>query len=258
MECISDIGISTGAYQHLSLGAALLRIAELSSWAEILSYGPHSLTDPVNARVVELAGLPFSVHGPFAHFEFGSRSSSKHRAAMELHRRHIWTAAELGAGLYVVHPDLHRRPRAYNKRIVATLEHAFEEFAELEAEVGLPLAIENLPFFGHTHFVAPGDLDLKGLGVALDVGHAAVTGTLADWLAQTNFELRHVHLHDNLGESGSDTHHPLGTGVVDAAEVLAVARAAGATVVLEHTSEDEVLKSLAHLEALGLLRQDRR
>ena len=71
-----DIGISTGAYFELSLGAALLRIAEIAPSAEILSLGRHSLLEPINVRVIEATGLPFTVHGPFAHFEFGSRSAT--------------------------------------------------------------------------------------------------------------------------------------------------------------------------------------
>ena len=73
------IGISTGAYANFSLAAALLRIGEIAPAAEILSLGRHSLLDAANARVVELAGLPFTVHGPFLHFEYGSRSGRQHR-----------------------------------------------------------------------------------------------------------------------------------------------------------------------------------
>ena len=73
--------------------------------------GRHSLLEPVNARVIEAAGLPFTVHGPFAHFEFGSRSASKHRGAIDLHRRHMWVAAELGA-LLVRRPPRHAAPGA--------------------------------------------------------------------------------------------------------------------------------------------------
>ena len=46
----------------------------------------------------------------------------------------------------------------------------------------------------------------------------------------------------------------LGAGVVDAAAVLAAARAAGASAVLEHDNEADVLASLAHLRRLGLIR----
>jgi len=251
-----DLGISTGAYFELSLGAALLRIADLAPSAEILSLGRHSLLEPINARVIETAGLPFTVHGPFAHFELGSRSASRHRGAIDLHRRHMWVAAELGARLYVVHPDLQHRPQGWNQRVADSLERAFEELSALQVEIGLPIAVENMPFLKHSHFIAPGDLDLKGLGLVLDTGHAAVTGTLTDWLNDTRLDLRHVHLHDNQGHIGGDHHAPLGTGVIDIIPILELARAAGASIVLEHKDEASVIASLDHLRTHGLLIRD--
>ena len=251
-----DIGISTGAYFELSLGAALLRIAEIAPSAEILSLGRHSLLEPVNVRVIQAAGLPFTVHGPFAHFEFGSRSATKHRGAIDLHRRHMWVAAELGARLYVVHPDMQRRARGWNPKVAASLERAFEELSALQHEIGLSIAVENMPFHKHSHFIAPGDLDLRGLGLALDAGHAAMTGTLGDWLNDPLADLRHVHLHDNLGHRDGDRHHPLGTGVIDVEPILEAARRAGASIVLEHKDEASVLASLDHLRSRGLLVRD--
>lgn len=251
-----DIGISTSAYYELSLGAALLRIAELAPSAEILSLGRHSLLEPINVRVIETAGLPFTVHGPFAHFEFGSRSAAKHRGAIDLHRRHMWVAAELGARLYIVHPDMQRRARGWNQRVADSLERAFEELSALQDEMGLPIAVENMPFCKHSHFIAPGDLDLKGLGLVLDTGHAAMTDTLSDWLNDPLVDLRHVHLHDNQGHLGGDHHDALGTGVVDIEPVLAAARAAGASIVLEHKDEASVIASLHHLRTRGLLVRD--
>jgi len=41
--------------------------------------------------------------------------------------------------------------------------------------------------------------------------------------------------------------------VVDAAAPLAAARAAGASVVLEHNREDDVVASLEHLRSRGLI-----
>ena len=249
----ADIGISTGAYANFSLAAALLRIGEIAPSAEILSVGQHSLLLPANQRVIELAGLPFTVHGPFLHFEYGSRSQRQHRAALEVHRRHLAVAAELGARVYVVHPDLQRRYKGWDPRVVKTLERSFEELAVLQEESGVTIAVENLPFVRHTHFRAPGDLDLHGLGLSLDVGHAAVTGTLDAWLADGTYDLKHVHLHDNEGHVGGDQHLALGRGVIDAAPVMELARAAGASVVLEHKNEADVIESLRHLHERGLL-----
>jgi sugar phosphate isomerase/epimerase len=249
----ADIGISTGAYANFSLAAALFRIAEIAPSAEVLSMGRHSLLDVVNARAIELAGLPFSVHGPFLHFDYGSRSSRRHRAALEAHRRHLAVAAELGARVYVLHPDLQRKERGRDKKVVSALESSFEELAALQEESGVTITVENLPFVRYTHFRAPGDLELRGLALTLDVGHAAVTGTLDEWLADGRYDLRHVHLHDNEGQVGGDQHLPMGRGVIDAAPVLELARAHGATVVLEHKNETDVIESLRHLHERGLV-----
>lgn len=249
----TDIGISTGAYSEFSLGAALMRIAEIAPSAEICSWGRHSLLLPVNARVVAASGLPFSVHGPFTHAHFATSSAEKHRDAVDLHRRHLYVAAELGAFLYVVHPDLHHRPRPWNQKVVASLHRTFEELRELQDEVGITIAVENMPHVRQSHFTAPGDLDLKGLSFALDVGHATLAGTLTRFVNQHNGELRHVHLHDNGGWGTGDQHLALGAGVVDFAPALFEARATGATIVLEHMREADVQASLRHLKDKGLL-----
>lgn len=252
----TDIGISTGAYSGLSLGAALLRIAELAPRAEICSWRGHSLLLPVNARVIAAAGLPFTVHGPFTHSEFATTSKSKHRAALDVHRRHMTAAAEMGAELYVVHPDLHPRPRPWNRKVVALLQRTFEELLRLQDETGLSVAVENMPGLRQSHFTAPGELDLRGLGLVLDVGHANLTGTLTRFVNEHNGELRHLHLHDNGGHLVGDQHLALGAGVVDFAPALREARTVGATVVLEHMRPEDVLASLRHLKQLDLLLPD--
>ena len=123
----------------------------------------------------------------------------------------------------------------------------------MQDQLGVPVAVENMPEREYSHFTAPGDVDLQGLGFALDVGHAALTGTLDAWLSHPGARLVHVHLHDNDGPGGEDEHRPLGHGTMDVAPVLAAARAARATMVLELTCEADVISSLEHLRARGLL-----
>ncbi len=249
----SDIGISTGAYADLPLAAALARIADLAPAAEVFSSGPHSLLERDNARAVADAGLPFNVHGPFTHDGLGNPYEPMRRAAVKLHRRHMKVASRLGATLYIVHPDLRARPGPRNPDIVDALERSFAELRATQDHLGLPVAVENMAEADSSHFCAPGDLDLLGLGVVLDTGHAALTGTLGDWLADPQATLLHVHLHDNEGLGGVDLHLPLGSGTIDVAPVLEVARAAGVTMVFELSCEADVLASLDHLRARGLL-----
>ena len=138
--------------------------------------------------------------------------------------------------------------------MVAALERSFDALCELQAETGVAIVVENMPGVGCSHLTGPGDLDLRGLGFAprrRARRHQRLPRRVPRGPAAT---LRHVHLHSNAGLGDfDDPHLPVGAGVVDAAAVLAAARAAGASVVLEHDNEAAVLASIAHLRARGLL-----
>ena len=115
------------------------------------------------------------------------------------------------------------------------------------------ICLENMPGVGSSQFTAPGDLELGELGLVLDCGHAAISGTLDAFLSDPRARLTRVDLHSNLGPTDADDpHRPLGEGVVDAAVVLGAARAAGATIILEHLHGPLALASIAYLEAQGL------
>lgn len=253
---VSDIGVSTGAYMALPLAAALLRIAELAPFAEVCSWGRHSLTDPENTRAITEVGLPFTVHGPMVHDGVGGTFWGRHRAVRDMHRRHMTAAAELGARLYVVHPDSHVRQRVNNPAAAAAFGHALEELRNLQQQTGVRVVVENLPFSWLSRYTNPSDLDLEGLGFTLDVGHAAIEGLLRLWLTVPQSALSHMHLHDNHGHNSGDEHLALGEGVIDVAPALATARAAGASIVLEHKREADVLASLEYLRARGLGRPE--
>ncbi len=279
MPAPADIGISTSAWSELLLARALERVAELATAVEIRSFGLHTLLSPRNRRAVVRSGLPCSVHGPFGYKGLGDTSDAARREALDEHRRHLEASVEIGAGLYIVHPDWRPERGPRDREVVAALERSFAELADLQADTGVAIVVENMPGAGHSHLTHPAHvararrgadagrrggtadgpgndtaLDLHGLGLLLDVGHASISGCLAAWLADDRAPLRHVHLHDNRGEGDDDDPHlGLGAGVVDVAAAVAVARAAGASMVLEHDREEHVRQSLAHLRRLGLL-----
>lgn len=249
-----DIGVSTSAWPELLLDRALERIAALAGSAEIRSFGLHTLLSRRSRHAVIASGLRCSVHGPFGNAGLGTTSESRRLTALDEQRRHLEAAAEVGATAYVAHPDWSPDSRRRDPAVVAALERSFLALRELQDAGGVPVLVENMPGRGLSHFTHPGDLDLQGLGLILDVGHASISGCLDDWLARPMAPLRHVHLHDNRGAGDvADPHLALGAGVIDAAAVLAAARAAGASMVLEHDNEADVLASLAHLRRLGLL-----
>jgi len=250
-----DIGISSSAYAELLLPVALARIAAVAPAAEIRSFGLHTLLSQRNRRAALEAGLPCSVHGPFGYTGLGDPSTAARLEALDEHRRHLEAAAEIGATLYLVHPDWRPDPRPRDSAVVSALERSFDALRELQSETGVPIVVENMPGAGCSHLTAPGELDLRGLGFALDVGHASISGTLDAFLAAPPPGWRHVHLHSNAGLGDlDDPHLPVGAGVIDAAAVLAAARAVGASIVLELNDAHDVAASLAYLRGRGLIR----
>jgi len=249
-----DIGLPTDAWYRLPLGDALQRIAERADLAEIYSADEHSLLAAENRRAASASGLRLTVHGPYDDLEPGSPRERDRRHAMRVHRRHLEAAAEIGALTYVVHPDYSGRALPRDPRVVDALQRTFAELEELQRQLGVRIVVENMPGIGFSHFGAPGDLDLGALGLILDTGHAAICGTLHDFLNEPHAELAHVHLHDNRGPADAgDPHLPLGRGVVDVRAVVHAARESGARVILELLDEAAIAESVAYLEARGIL-----
>jgi sugar phosphate isomerase/epimerase len=252
-----DIGVAVDAWDHLPLSAALEHASAYATLAEIYSSDGHTLLSARNRFTAQASGLRLTVHGPFEDLEAGSTSERRRKQAVAAHRRHLEAAAEIGALCYVAHPDYRPQAGKRDARVVAALQRTLAGLEELQDEFGVPVVVENMPGVGRSHFTAPGDLDLGALGLVLDTGHAAITGVLHDFLLAPQARLAHVHLHDNRGPAdGHDPHRRLGTGVVNPALVLAAARAAGATVILELVTEDDLRASIGYLEAKGLVPAD--
>jgi sugar phosphate isomerase/epimerase len=248
------IGIATDVYDHLPLAEALDRLAVHTTLAEIYSGDRHDLLVAGNRRAAIASGMRFTVHGPFEDLVPGSLHERERRHAVDEHRRHLEAAAEIGALCYAVHPDIIERVGSRDPRVVVALGRTIEDLAELQREYGVRVVLENMPGVGHSHFVAPGDLDLGELGFLLDTGHAAISGVLHEFLFAPGLDLTHVHLHDNRGPADAhDPHLPIGRGVVAVSDVLDVARVRHATVILELLDEVAVDESLEYLQRRRLI-----
>jgi sugar phosphate isomerase/epimerase len=250
----ADIGLPSQLHSGLPLGRALELLAQRTRLVEVYSAGRHSLLAAECRRAARASGLRLTVHGPCgAELDLGSADEGERRRAVDLHRRHSEAAAEAGALCYVVHPDSAPGACGVDVAALAALKRSLAELEAVQHSVGLRICIENMADRGASRFSAPGALDIGTLGLALDCGHAALSGTLVAFLADPHAEVAHVHLHSNRGPvDAGDPHRPLGEGVVDAAAVLALARAAGATMILEHDDEPSAAQSIAYLRAKGL------
>jgi sugar phosphate isomerase/epimerase len=236
------LGISTWAYQDLPLAGTLDRISQLADRAEILCEARHSLLRPENLEATASFSLKYTVHGLVADINIASIYPEFREASVKLHRRAFRASAAVGAELYVIHPGFTSWSFCRLEALQA-LDQSLADLAPLEEELGIRLAVENMPKSEWLFFNRP-DLELHGMGLVLDVGHAQTCGTLPEFLDRP--ELAHVHLHDNSGNG--DEHMPLGRGVIDFAPVLRAIDERGISAALEQKTEAGVLESLEALK----------
>jgi sugar phosphate isomerase/epimerase len=246
------VGASTVAWFYHPLHEALARAAALVPLVEIFSAHHHSLLEPANLQAALACERRLTVHAPWAGLDLGSLDEDQRRAAVAAHGQEIERAAAIGAEVYVVHPDgVGERAPGWSERAArGALARSFDALLSLQEQHGIAVAIENLPDPRTSLFTAPG-LDLRGLGFTLDAGHAAMAGSLGEFLRSVD-GMRHIHLHDNHGPRDFvDRHLALGRGVVDVPAVLQTACATGTAVVLELIDEDAVVESLDLVARLG-------
>ncbi len=242
----TKIGISTWAYQDLQLGDALERITHLSDNAEILCDARHSLLDSTNLEALESFNLKYIVHGLITDVNIASIHDAIRSASIDLHSKAISASVNAGASIYVVHPGYTSWPY-YGDQAMLSLDESLVELRRMQDEFGILICVENMPKSDWLLYPYP-SLDLKGLSVALDVGHANTCGSLDSFLAET--DILHVHLHDNAGIS--DDHLLLGRGSIMFGPILEMIRTKGVSAVIENKTEADVLESLEALQNLRL------
>lgn len=236
------LAVSTWAYLNLPLDQALERISRLSSRAEILCEGRHSLFRPENLDITSSFPLKYTVHGLIADINIASIYPEFREASVNLHKRAIAASAAAGAELYIIHPGY--TPWSFCWRdAMLCLDQSLSEIAPLQEELGMRLAVENMPKSDWLFFNKP-DLDLHDLGLVLDIGHANTCGTLQEFLNHP--ALTHIHLHDNSGQG--DEHLALGQGRIDLLPILKVIEERDLTATLEQKTEKAVIESLQAIQ----------
>jgi sugar phosphate isomerase/epimerase len=235
------LAVSTWAYLDMPLEQALERISELSDRAEILCEAKHSLFRPENLEMASSFSLKYSVHGPIADINIASIYPEFREASVKLHSRAIASSVAAGAELYIIHPGY--TPWSFCWRdAMLCLDQSLAQLAPLQEELGIRLAVENMPKSDWLFFNKP-DLELHGMGLVLDVGHAHTCGTLADFLEHP--ALAHVHLHDNSGNA--DEHLALGQGCINLGPVLDAIVGRNISAALEQKTEEGIIESLKML-----------
>lgn len=214
---------TTGALLLTPLGWVMDAIADAGfSGAEVVISHQRDSRSPtmVNGFARE-AGLTVPVvHGPYMvalRRVLGVDYRQKTRRSLE-------RAAAFGAQTLVAHAPLRWERKA--RRWLAD-----READDAGADAGVRFAMENLfPWRGRafSSAVTPGDLSAYS-HVVFDTSHFAVTGVdlLEAWDALAD-RVCHIHLSDNLG-AGTDSHAPIGAGVLPLERFLQHVGASGYT-----------------------------
>ncbi len=118
-------------------------------------------------------------------------------------------------GQLVLHLGVPSADPGANSR--AAVARSLETIAEAAADTGVGVAIELIPNALSTAAQLvqwlDGEMEIEGLGVCLDVGHAHLTGDAMDAIETCSGHIVTTHLHDNRGTR--DEHLVPGLGTVD-------------------------------------------
>lgn len=188
---------------------------------ELVDDGGHTLDKKRAAELRSIGeeyNVKFAVHAPFAGVNIALHPGYLLNATLKRLKESIVNSAILNCRIWIFHPGLKSGISDFypGQDWTRNLENVrlLSKFAE---ELGVKVAVENImkPFVlksvdDFRRFYAEIDVDV---GLALDTGHANLTGEVDGFLKAFPDKLVHVHAHDNLGKT--DQHLGIGYGTVD-------------------------------------------
>ena len=219
-------------------------------------YAPN-LEDPavLSAVRADMAGLHrFWLHAPFAELCPCAIDPLVRQVTARRYRQAIALARDLGVRQLVIHGGF--VPQVYFPEWYVEQSVLFWRALLDKLPKGMTLALENVMESSPETLVQIAEgVDDPRLSLCLDVGHANTcvsTTPPLDWVAPMSPWLRHVHLHNNGGDT--DLHQPLGEGSIPMEAVLdAVLREAPeATFTIEN---QDCLPSLVWLAEKGYIEE---
>ncbi len=220
-----------------------------SGW-EIVSEGMQKLDHENILRIKEIANstnLEITVHSPFSDLNLASLNYPIWDVSVKQICASIEAASDF-ASKVVVHPGVlspfgaQLPDKAWEQNI-----EALKIIGKQGEENGVRVVLENMPnierMLGQRLEELTGLIENSGqqIGIALDVGHAHLTGSIKSFLAN-HPKIAHVHIHDNRGKK--DEHLPIGTGVINWRELMPDLKKINEIFVVESRNIEEGKRSL--------------
>ena len=192
-------------------------------YIEILDDGTHELDKKRVATLKEAAksySLEFSLHAPFADINIASPSKSMLDASMKRLKQSMAYANALDAKLWVFHPGAKTGiGQFYPGADWKQNNQSIKELCETAEELGLNIALENLPA-KYYFFMSKAEDFVKfyretnlPVGIVMDLGHANLEGQIEPFFNMLADKIVHIHASDNNGLD--DQHLGIGEGKID-------------------------------------------
>ena len=225
-------------------------------YIEVVDEGYHALDKKRAEKLRELGAsndVEYTIHAPFAGINVVVQDKIILNATLRRLKESITNSATLECKLWIFHPGLMTGISYFNPEgdWIQNLE-SIRVLAKFADDQGVKIGLENImePFVLKTvgefkRFYDDSGLDI---GLALDTGHANVTGELEGFLRSFPDRLVHIHAHDNMGKN--DQHLGIGYGNINwqrFAELMKMTRFEGILMIesIEHIAESiQRLRSL--------------
>ena len=184
-------------------------VVALAEWLDDTRLRFHSMHAPIAGRYVNgtwQGGLSIA-----------ASDDAVRKAAVEEASAALAVAESLPYSVLVLHcgvPVPHAKPGDNHR---GALVRSLEELSPVAHQHGVRLAIEVIPnelsTAGALVDLLESDIDIEGVGICLDVGHARLMGGVVDAIETCSGHVISTHLHDNRGRT--DDHLVPGKGVID-------------------------------------------
>jgi sugar phosphate isomerase/epimerase len=169
------------------------------------------------AQQLKAQGLKTTVHAPFSGFNPGSGKKRLRKTAHMICQQSLQLAEALSAELIVFHPGIpYQAPQKAQHEWLQNALNFWPEYIAQAEQQNFVLTMENIYEQHSTIYEALfAALSCDSFGHCFDIGHWNIFAEqeLPSWFAKLGRYVKHLHLHDNLGES--DQHLPIAAGNID-------------------------------------------
>jgi len=233
------IGISTLPYYESDISDILNYLAD-QRYVEIVEI--YAECHDIPNDTLNSFDFEYTVHAPTNDINISSNLERIRTACLDVIEDYAMRASLIDAKRMVIHPGYFIDP--FKERFVESHRRSLSYITDnISIEYSIEIAIENM--FWPFSFIRTAEEyreinELYGIPLILDIGHAAISGELENFLSCNPVEL---HIHDN--NRRDDEHLGIGLGKIDFSQVIPLLKDKDA--IIEVKNKDQICESIQTL-----------